>query len=258
MQSYVSCSATNFVIAPMFAAKGHLVLASVSVAVPWGLIAATAAAGYQIVKDRLRLARDLGTSLRSLREADRIREIVLGYDVKYRVSTVMLEFVQNSFEQNIEFEVVSKMKNAETAAKLSERNAQLDAALAALDAAARDLHARAIPTIEQVQDVLVASALELAEAILGRELMDTKNSARAALARVLDHADPRTLLTVRMNPDDIAELDAAGRPASGVEIIADDTIARGDALGDFSDGYLDARIQTALARARAALLGETI
>ena len=148
--------------------------------------------------------------------------------------------------------------NAETAAKLSERNAQLDAALAALDAAARDLHARAIPTIEQVQDVLVASALELAEAILGRELMDTKNSARAALARVLDHADPRTLLTVRMNPDDIAELDAAGRPASGVEIIADDTIARGDALGDFSDGYLDARIQTALARARAALLGETI
>ncbi|MEO7123789.1 MAG: FliH/SctL family protein [Lacisediminihabitans sp.] len=148
--------------------------------------------------------------------------------------------------------------NAETAAILSERNAQLDAALAALEAAARELHARAIPTIEEVQDVLVSSALELAEAILGYELKDAPVSARAALARVIGHADPRTLLTVRMNPGDIAELDAAGRAVSSVEIVADNTIARGDAVGDFTDGYLDARIHTALARARAALLGETI
>jgi flagellar assembly protein FliH len=148
--------------------------------------------------------------------------------------------------------------NGETAALLNERNTQLDAALAALETAARDLHTRAIPTIEQVQDVLVSSALELAEAILGYELNDAPTSARAALARVIGHADPRTLLTVRMNSHDIAELDAAGRQASSVEIVADDTIARGDAVGDFADGYLDARIQTALARARAALLGETI
>lgn len=148
--------------------------------------------------------------------------------------------------------------NTETAAMLSERNAQLDAALAALESAARELHARAIPTIEQVQDVLVASAIDLAEAILGYELNDAPVSAKAALARVIGHADPRMLLTVRMNSHDIAELDAAGREASSVEIVADDTIARGDAVGDFTDGYLDARIQTALARARAALLGETI
>lgn len=148
--------------------------------------------------------------------------------------------------------------NAETAIMLNERNAQLDAALAALESAARGLHSRAIPTIEHVQDALVSSAIELAEAILGYELNDSPTSARAALARVIGHADPRTLLTVRMNPNDIAELDAAGRAATTVEIIADDTIARGDALGDFTDGYLDARIQTALARAKAALLGETI
>lgn len=152
--------------------------------------------------------------------------------------------------------------NAETSAMLNERNAQLDAALAALDAAARALHARAIPTIEQAQDALIASALELAEAILGYELADGQRSARAALARVLDHADPKTLLTVRMNPADITELDGAvgdsAHTASSVEIIADASVARGDAIGDFADGYLDARIRTALDRARAALLGETI
>ena len=100
--------------------------------------------------------------------------------------------------------------------------------------------------------------LELAEAILGYELNDGPTSARAALARVVGHADPKTLIAVRMNPNDIAELDAAGRATTAVDIIADDDIARGDAVGDFADGYLDARIQTALARARAALLGETI
>ncbi len=156
-----------------------------------------------------------------------------------------------------EAEARVKELNAETAAMLNERNAQIDSALAALETAARTLHNRAIPTIDQVQDVLVSSAIELAEAVLGYELSDGPGSARAALARVFEHADPRTLLSVRMNPADIAELDAAGRQA-GTEIIADDAVARGDALGDFLDGYLDARIQTALARAKAVLLGETI
>jgi flagellar assembly protein FliH len=147
--------------------------------------------------------------------------------------------------------------NAETTAMLNERNAQIDAALTALESAARALHARAVPTIDTVQDALISSALELAEAILGYELSDGPTSAKAALSRVLEHADPRTLLSVRMNPADIAELGEAGRTPS-VEINAADTVARGDALGDFADGYLDARIQTALARARATLLGETI
>ena len=60
-----------------------------------------------------------------------------------------------------------------------------------------------------------------------------------------------------MNPVDVFQLDNASRTATMVEIVPDATIARGDAVADFSDGYLDARIQTALARARSALLGET-
>lgn len=135
--------------------------------------------------------------------------------------------------------------------------ARIDVAIEALEAAALALHSRTVPTIERAQDVLAASAIELAEAILGYELEDGKNSARSALARVLDNADQKMVLAIRMNPVDVFQLDNASRTATMVEIVPDATIARGDAVADFSDGYLDARIQTALARARSALLGET-
>jgi flagellar assembly protein FliH len=46
------------------------------------------------------------------------------------------------------------------------------------------------------------------------------------------------------------------RAAAGVELSPDASIARGDAVADLPVGYLDARIGTAVARARAAILGE--
>jgi flagellar assembly protein FliH len=63
--------------------------------------------------------------------------------------------------------------------------------------------------------------------------------------------------TVRMNPLDLGVLDDAVRAASGVSFTADASIARGDAIADLPLGYLDARIATAVARARAAMLGDT-
>jgi flagellar assembly protein FliH len=146
---------------------------------------------------------------------------------------------------------------AASAEELRREHARIDVAVEALDAAALALHNRIVPTIEQSQNVLAASAIELAEAILGYELQDGRGSAKAALARALDNAGPQTILAIRMNPVDVFQLDNANRTATMVEIIPDDTIARGDAVADFSDGSLDARIQTALGRARSALLGET-
>ncbi len=146
---------------------------------------------------------------------------------------------------------------ATSAEELRREHARIDAAVEALDAAALALHNRTVPTVEQSQNVLAASAIELAEAILGYELQDGRGSAKAALARALDNAGPQTILAIRMNPVDVFQLDNANRTATMVEIVPDETIARGDAVADFSDGSLDARIQSALGRARAALLGET-
>jgi hypothetical protein len=104
---------TNFIIAPMFAAKGNLLMATASAAIPWGIMAAGAVAAYDMMKLRLKLAKDLNSSLRGLREADKVREIVIGYDAKYRVSTVMFEMMKDSIATELEFEVVKKMKAAD-------------------------------------------------------------------------------------------------------------------------------------------------
>ncbi|MEO6944436.1 MAG: FliH/SctL family protein [Lacisediminihabitans sp.] len=144
----------------------------------------------------------------------------------------------------------------ESAESLRQEHARIDAAVEALDAAALALHTRIIPTVEDAQNVLAASALDLAEAIIGYELQDGQNSARAALARALSHVGPQPILSIRMNPADAFQLDNANRTTSMIDIIPDESIGRGDAVANFSDGSLDARIQTAVDRARSALLGE--
>jgi flagellar assembly protein FliH len=102
-----------------------------------------------------------------------------------------------------------------------------------------------------------AAALELATVVLGCELADGERSARAALARVLDDPQVPGVHTVRLSQRDLDALRAAGGvpDVAGLELVADPTLAPGDAVGRHPDGYLDARITTALARARAALLG---
>lgn len=147
---------------------------------------------------------------------------------------------------------------AEHAAVLSHSQARTGHVLATLAAAAAALEAAAVPVITEVQDALAASALDLAEAILGRELSDADTAARAALARATAVRLPAGTRTVRMHPADLSVLDKATREAAGVVFVADETLERGDAFTEFEGGYLDARIRTAMERARQALTGENV
>ena len=147
--------------------------------------------------------------------------------------------------------------------------ARIDRAVALLGAAAAALHERTVPVIQEAEDTLVATALELAEAILGYSLGDADASARAALGRALatgaTGVTGATVTTgalgtvrphsVRMNPADLALIDLITRADAGVDFTADADLARGDAIAEFPDGFLDARIGTALTRAKAALTG---
>ncbi|WP_104171312.1 FliH/SctL family protein [Cryobacterium sp. M23] len=153
--------------------------------------------------------------------------------------------------------------DAEQAAAGAIGQARIDRAVALLGAAAAALHERTVPVIQEAEDTLVATALELAEAILGYSLGDADASARAALGRTL--ATGATVTTgalgtvrphsVRMNPADLALIDLITRADAGVDFTADADLARGDAIAEFPDGFLDARIGTALTRAKAALTG---
>jgi flagellar assembly protein FliH len=145
---------------------------------------------------------------------------------------------------------------AEHAAVLAHALARTDRALAALAAAAAALDAAVVPVLADSQDTLAAAALDLAEAILGRELADHDASARAALTRAAAGTHSAGTRTVRMHPADLSVLNEAEKAAAGVVFVEDPSVNRGDAITEFETGYLDARIASALERARRALLGE--
>ncbi|MGW9403958.1 FliH/SctL family protein [Arthrobacter sp. NPDC055585] len=135
--------------------------------------------------------------------------------------------------------------------------ARADHAVQLLNAAEQALARQSMPLITEVQDSLAAAALELAEALLGRELAHGESSARAALDRALSGVDVRLVQQVRMHPADLAVLGDDILNRAGVVFTADPTLARGDAVTEFPDGFLDATLATALARAKAALMGDT-
>ena len=146
--------------------------------------------------------------------------------------------------------------DAEHRAALLHDAARTDRAIVVLTAAALALDSRLLPVVSDAQDAIAASALDLAETIIGAELANSERSAKAALARALAAVDPATITTIRLNPLDLSVLDENVRAASAVSFTADASLARGDAIADLPLGYLDARITTAVARARAAILGD--
>ncbi|MDR3069222.1 MAG: flagellar assembly protein FliH, partial [Cellulomonas sp.] len=122
-------------------------------------------------------------------------------------------------------------------------------AMAALAAAVRAVGAARVPVLDAAQDRLHAAALELARAVLGVELSDAPTAARAVLARAAN-AGVSSEVVVRMNPRDA---DAVVAP-EGMRVVVDPTLAHGDAVVEHGEGELDARIDSALERARAVLV----
>lgn len=140
----------------------------------------------------------------------------------------------------------------------AERTAQLSSALTALAQAAAQLEAAAVPTCEDIEDTILAVAVELAEALLGRELRGPHAAGLAALTRVLRLAPAGEPVTVRLNPTDQATLAAEGGAAlvasiSGtagrsVSLEADADLAPGDAMARCGATTIDARLSEGLHR----------
>lgn len=146
---------------------------------------------------------------------------------------------------------------AEQAATLASGQQDLDRAVRALSVARTDFAHRNVQALHDAEEVLARTALELAEAILGYELADGPRTARAALDRALSGNDAATVLAVRLHPADIEVLakEGQGLPA-GLPLRPDPALHRGDARVEYQQGWLDASLGTALARARAALLSD--
>ncbi len=149
-----------------------------------------------------------------------------------------------------------RRREADFSAAAEVERARSERAVATLTAASIALNQRTMPVVADAQDALVAAAIDIAEAVIGHELSTGAASAHSALTRALTSVNPCDIHVVRMNPADLDELTDDIRSAAAVEFSADPTLARGDAVTEFAEGYLDARIASAVARVRAALVEE--
>ena len=147
---------------------------------------------------------------------------------------------------------------AQAAAAEATRQEAHRAAVHTLQLAAEAAVARVVPVLDEARDLLHARAFELARAVVAMELGDAEAAAAAALARAAQLPHDVRVQTVRMHPRDLAALVASGGAdagdLAGVELVADPSLAPGDAVSTFEGGFFDARIETAFARARTALL----
>lgn len=158
-----------------------------------------------------------------------------------------------------EAEEQRRLVAAEVAVQAQQAAAAAQEALATLARAATAARQRVVPPLREAQDGLTRATLVLAEALLGAELRDGDASAQAALRRALSVCDDG-IVRIRLHPADLAALDASLatlpgdlQPPAGVVLVADATLEPGDAVSELEEGYLDARIATAVERVRAAL-----
>lgn len=153
-----------------------------------------------------------------------------------------------------EAESAQRVAAAEQAARDAAAAREVETAVSALQAAARSLGERERELTGAAGDEVLRCAIELAELILAAELSDAGSSAAAAARRALAVTDPADIREVRLNPDDLQTLQTAESDLTAFALVADDTLERGDAVAALAHGHIDARIGSALERARRALV----
>jgi len=136
-------------------------------------------------------------------------------------------------------------------------------AVGAFGAAVGQWNSRAIPVLDDARRTLYSAALDLAAAVLQRETEPSSSSARTLLDRALALPVEATPTVLRLHPDDLLHVNLlieSGQAAvpAGLRLVGDSRLSVGDAITEHEDGALDARIGTALARAREVLLGEAL
>jgi flagellar assembly protein FliH len=138
-----------------------------------------------------------------------------------------------------------------------ELRGRLDRAFRAMSTAAAELGARQATDMAAIEDTVAAAALQLAEAIIGRELEVAKHPGADAIARALAFAPPAQAAVAHLHPEDLCDLDpelvARGRDLT---IVPDPGVEPGGCILAVGDSRIDAQIGPALARVRDALFPE--
>jgi flagellar assembly protein FliH len=149
------------------------------------------------------------------------------------------------------------------------RDSAYSQAFQALFDAAEELEGLAVQSAADIEEQIVAAAWSIAEAIVGQVLADDETRSRAAVTRALSLAPADEDVTVAVSPADFRVLAAErgdtalaatdmtpirrSRGLRTVSILADDTLAPGDAVATCGATTIDARIAGAIERVKQVL-----
>jgi flagellar assembly protein FliH len=151
---------------------------------------------------------------------------------------------------------------AATAAESAAAATRLGAAARVLAEAASDLRHRQALELTGLEDALARAAVDLASAIIGRELEISASPGADALARALALVPAGSTATARLHPADAARLgegsqgDGFGGLPGALTIIPDPAVEPGGCILEVGDSRIDAQLGSALDRVRSALLGD--
>jgi flagellar assembly protein FliH len=150
--------------------------------------------------------------------------------------------------------------DAIAAADAQARANVLDQSVTAINTAVNRLEKRLGPDFEELEEIILSMAVELAQALLGRELGEVGNRAADAMHRAFNLLPPTGLVTVRLHPDDyrtltdsdslIQEYSYQGRV---VTLRRDPSLQPGDAIAECAATTVDAQLSRALERVRGEL-----
>lgn len=155
----------------------------------------------------------------------------------------------------VEAAQAEQRRTAEDAAAQAAAQARLAAVLDVLDTATTALARREAVAIAEVEDVVAGLALDIARAVLDRELAVAADPGREALARALALAPDGTPAVARLHPEDAALLQDAELELSGrsLQLVADPSVEPGGCVVDTAGRRIDAQVGPALARVEAVL-----
>jgi flagellar assembly protein FliH len=190
-------------------------------------------------------------SLESAREAARSAGYAAGWAQGQRAAR------DAAVAQRVEAELAAQ------ATQLAQAEA-LSRAIRAIAQAAESLERRGVTAAAEIEDLIIRSAVDLAEGLLCRELSDAGERALDAVRRAMSLAPSGVAITVRLHPEDHDTLVGPdsdlshpggdfflnGRP---IRVIGDPSLSPGDAMADYAATTIDASLTAAMARVREVL-----
>lgn len=146
---------------------------------------------------------------------------------------------------------------AAASAEIAAASARLEAATRSLAAAADELRRRQALELAGLEDALARTAVDLAAAIIGRELEVSASPGADALARALALVPAGCTAVARLHPSDVAALgdEPFAEAPAALTLIADPAVEPGGCILEVGDSRIDAQLGPALDRVRTALLG---